>query len=274
MNYIKQLNALYDWLQSNRLSSSAQLLYHTLLMINNRCGWTEWFERTNQSLCGLIGIDEKTLIRARNELKQKGLIDFKSGSKKGEITRYKIIDLTSAGEKTVEISPNECLDGKNPAKPPAKPPVEPPVKPPVEPPDIYKLKLKQKQKNNDVVVDIDEPSNFQTDKKLKKVVHLFENSGFGTINTTIADTLKDFAKNYSFELIEEAFRRARQNHAVSLRYVETMLIAWKEQGIETLEQLKEFEKKRSLYKGGGKSGKSQGNSWGNDEQYKGIGITI
>ena len=264
MNYIKQLNALYDWLQSNHLSASAQLLYHTLLMINNSCGWTEWFQRTNQSICGLIGIDEKTLIRARNELKQKGLIDFKSGSKKGEITRYKIIDLTSAGEKTVKIPPNECLDGKIPSKPP--------VEPPVEPPDIYKLK--QKQKNNDVVVDIDEPSNFQTDEKFKKVVHLFENSGFGTINTTIADTLKDFAKNYSFELIEEAFRRARQNHAVSLRYVETMLIAWKEQGIETLEQLKEFEKKRSLYKGGGKSGKSQGNSWGNDEQYKKIGITI
>lgn len=137
MNYIKQLNALYDWLQSNRLSSSAQLLYHTLLMINNKCGWTEWFERTNQAICGLIGIDEKTLIRARNELKQKGLIDFVSGRKKGDITKYRIINISTG-----------VLDGKFPAYPPVEPPAYPPAYPPVEPPDINKLKTKTETKRD------------------------------------------------------------------------------------------------------------------------------
>ncbi|EMT38145.1 hypothetical protein TthWC1_2388 [Thermoanaerobacter thermohydrosulfuricus WC1] len=163
MNYIKQLNAFYDWLQENRLSTSAFALYFALLMANNKCGWADWFQRTNQSLCGLMGIDEKTLIRARNELKQKGLIDFKSGSKRGEITKYKIINLT--GEKDGEILPNKCLDGKITAFPPVEPPAFPPAFPPVEPPDIYKLKTKTETdicnnsiSNEIVSADADTPS--------------------------------------------------------------------------------------------------------------------
>jgi len=155
MNYIKQLNVFYDWLQCNRLSASAQLLYHTLLMINNRAGWADWFQRTNQAICGLIGIDEKTLIKARNELKQKGLIDFTAGKKKGDITKYRLIDLSNY---------NGDYAGNFPPYPPVEPPAYPPVERPVEPPvenactiskinasTEAKLKHKHKQKNINIV---------------------------------------------------------------------------------------------------------------------------
>lgn len=90
MNYIEQLNYFYDLLQGNRLSNNAQLLYHTLLMINNKCSWIEWFQRTNVSLCSLMGMGEKALVNARNELKQINLIDFITSKKRGECTKYKI----------------------------------------------------------------------------------------------------------------------------------------------------------------------------------------
>lgn len=95
MNYIRELNAFYDWLQCNRLSTTAELLYHTLLMVNNRVGWTEWFQQTNQALAGLMGISVNTLKRARAELKQKGFIDFRPSSKKNEVTTYKILGVPS-----------------------------------------------------------------------------------------------------------------------------------------------------------------------------------
>ncbi len=94
MNYIEQLNHFYDLLQCNYISNNAQLLYHTLLMINNKCSWIEWFQRTNISLCGLLGISENTLKKARNELKQYNLIDFQQATKKGQITKYKIIKVS------------------------------------------------------------------------------------------------------------------------------------------------------------------------------------
>jgi hypothetical protein len=93
LNYIKQLNAFWDSLEQNHVTASAQLLYHTLLMVNNRCGWSEWFARTNQSLCGIMGISENTLLRSRNELKTKNYIEFKTASKKGEITKYRLLEI-------------------------------------------------------------------------------------------------------------------------------------------------------------------------------------
>ena len=92
MNYIKQLNAFFDWLQRNSLSSSAQLLYYTLLVVNNSCGWIESFGRTNQSLSAIMGVSVNTLLKARNELQQKDLISFKKG-RKSDVTKYSITKL-------------------------------------------------------------------------------------------------------------------------------------------------------------------------------------
>jgi len=93
MNYFKQLKAFDDWLNRNQCSASAQLLWYKLMSINNTCGWVEWFSRTNSSLAGSMNVSENTLKSARNELKQKGLIDFKTGTKKTAATKYKIIKL-------------------------------------------------------------------------------------------------------------------------------------------------------------------------------------
>lgn len=91
MNYIEMLNRFYDIVQGGQVSSSAQLLYHTLLAINNKCGWIDWFARSNASLFGLLRISEKNLINARNELKQLGLIDFVTSKKRGTSTKYRIL---------------------------------------------------------------------------------------------------------------------------------------------------------------------------------------
>jgi len=93
MNYIKQLNAFYRWLKKHGLSLTAIAVYFAMLMTNNEDGWSEWFERSNQDFCKLLGIDEKTFTRARSELKNKGLIDFIPASKKGEYTKYFIVKL-------------------------------------------------------------------------------------------------------------------------------------------------------------------------------------
>ena len=228
MNYIKQLNAFYDWLEQNILSTSAFALYFALLMANNKCGWADWFQRTNQSLCGLIGIDEKTLIRARNELKQKGLIDFKSGSKRGEITKYKIINLT--GEKDGEIPPNKCLDGKIPVYPPVEPPAFPPVYPPVEPPDIYKLKTKTETNINNnsisneiVSADADSPSSNLHQQQKEKIPYQRIVEMYNSICVSLPKVeqitekrrrhIRVAWKNFKGDLtkFEEVFRRAEES---------------------------------------------------------------
>ncbi len=95
MNYIKQLNAFYDFLQANYITSSSQLVYRILLDINNSCNWVKTFQRTNQSIMALTQISEKTLISAKNELKQLGLIDYTKGVK-NKPSSYKIHCLYSS----------------------------------------------------------------------------------------------------------------------------------------------------------------------------------
>lgn len=80
MNYIKQLNGFFDSLLMNPLSATAQTLYVHLLDINNRCGWKERFPVANIVLQSRAMLSRQQLDRARNELKQKGYIDYEKGT--------------------------------------------------------------------------------------------------------------------------------------------------------------------------------------------------
>lgn len=87
-SYYDYINRLYDLIEVNPLSSNAQLLYHTLLMIFNRAHWEEELRRTNDSISRMCGLGIRALTNARNELKQAGLIDFKSDKRRGHCTKY------------------------------------------------------------------------------------------------------------------------------------------------------------------------------------------
>ena len=102
MTYLDILKEFFVFCEGYRVSGNAQLLFHTLLMINNRCFWDEWFFRTNNSLCGLMNIGEKALINARNELKQYELIDFVTSKKRGQSTKYSILYNTKADKNAVQ----------------------------------------------------------------------------------------------------------------------------------------------------------------------------
>lgn len=88
MNYITLLRAFQDRVAGGGISSRAQLLYYTLLGENNRCRWQPWFCRSNATLCGLMHISTHTLLAARRELEDLGLIVLKR--EPGGATWYQI----------------------------------------------------------------------------------------------------------------------------------------------------------------------------------------
>ena len=78
MKYIDEINAFHDWLQFNQLSSTAVLLWHVLMHINNKCGWKQEFNANNMMISIYSGgLSVQSIHRGRNALKQAGLIDFK-----------------------------------------------------------------------------------------------------------------------------------------------------------------------------------------------------
>lgn len=91
MNYIKQIQAFNDRLLSNPLSNGQIALWYALMYINNKCAWAEWFTAPNLSLEALSGLSRQGINKARNVLKQQGLIDFKSNGTKA--TSYRLITI-------------------------------------------------------------------------------------------------------------------------------------------------------------------------------------
>ena len=80
MNYIREINAFYDWLETNSISDSAIGLWHALMHINNKSGWVTEFAVALSTLETKTGLKKDAIIRARLRLQQANRIDFKSRS--------------------------------------------------------------------------------------------------------------------------------------------------------------------------------------------------
>ncbi len=105
MNYITLINSFWNLAMMNPLSTGQVSLYFALLHICNRSNWTEWFQAPNQVLSVLTGLSRTGILRARNELKQRGLIEFKERGTKA--TLYKLCTLSTVMSNSVQDETQE-----------------------------------------------------------------------------------------------------------------------------------------------------------------------
>lgn len=102
MNYIALINSFWDSATTNPLSTGQVSLYFALLHVCNRSNWTEWFQAPNQVLSVLTGLSRSGILKARNELKQRGLIDFRERGTKA--TFYRIGTIANSTQVGVQDS--------------------------------------------------------------------------------------------------------------------------------------------------------------------------
>lgn len=102
MNYIALINSFWDSAILSPLSTGQVSLYMALLHINNRSNWIEWFTAPNQVLSVLTGLSRSGILKARNELKQRGLIDFRERGTKATV--YKITTMSNSAQDSTQNS--------------------------------------------------------------------------------------------------------------------------------------------------------------------------
>ncbi|MDF2859624.1 MAG: hypothetical protein K0Q87_5475 [Neobacillus sp.] len=113
MNYIKLINAFYDRLETNPLSTSAIALWHALVHINNKAGWQREFTVAVSVLCVKTGLSERTITNARNDLKVKGYLDFRS-RKGSKSAIYSLNDLSVINDdKFTNVIPLSVINADN-----------------------------------------------------------------------------------------------------------------------------------------------------------------
>lgn len=92
MNYLMEIKAFYDRLETNPLPSPSIALWHALMYIANKTGWQEEFAVALSVLVLRSGLNETAVKRARNKLMQEGYITWRSrGGNQAAV--YKMISL-------------------------------------------------------------------------------------------------------------------------------------------------------------------------------------
>lgn len=105
MNYLAEIKAFYDLVQVKQLSTGQIALWHALMAINNKCAWIEWFTVPNIMLELNTGMSRSGVLKARNSLKQYGLIDFKANGTKA--TNYKMVTIAKSKQESNQESTQE-----------------------------------------------------------------------------------------------------------------------------------------------------------------------
>jgi hypothetical protein len=78
MNYIAEIKAFYDWLETNKLPTSSIVLWHALMHMANKTGWQDNFAVAVSVLEIRTGLKRQAIYDARNKLKSAGLLKFES----------------------------------------------------------------------------------------------------------------------------------------------------------------------------------------------------
>ncbi|MGN0163166.1 MAG: hypothetical protein ACI4EA_06240 [Candidatus Ornithomonoglobus sp.] len=87
MNYIKQINALMEWLMFHDMTDAEFRTYMAILHCSNRLYWSGSIP--NKSIEKFADKDKSQVTRLRKRLVELGLIEYENG-KKGQAGRYKI----------------------------------------------------------------------------------------------------------------------------------------------------------------------------------------
>lgn len=93
MNYIDLVNQIWILNKEHCFKPSELSLYFHLLDVSNSLGWKNPFKQGNLVIAATIGVSEPVLQRSRQKLADAGLINFKSGKVKGQLTEYTLINL-------------------------------------------------------------------------------------------------------------------------------------------------------------------------------------
>lgn len=93
MDFIKQMRGFRKQRLLNPIAANSVCLYLILFEYDNDLGFLDWFTAPNSTLQGLTGLSLKAIQRARNELVQKGYIQYRAG-KGSSSGKYQLCDLT------------------------------------------------------------------------------------------------------------------------------------------------------------------------------------
>ena len=263
MNYLKQVLALNQLQLRDPLSKGQYMLFHALLNVNNDCGWIEWFEVASIRLELFSQMSREGVQKARKELIERGLIEFKSnGTRAGSYRLKKLYeDSTQVSTQTsTQVSTQDSTQISTQTNAEIEP-LSTPLPTQLEkntqmstqnstqsstqgsPQDSTPLNKQNKTKLNKSKVNSctsytelnTENSADNDDNKATENVFEFYQKNFGILSSFVQEDILYWIRDIGDGLVLEALKRALEQNK-EYGYAKKIMQSWVRKGIDSLEK--------------------------------------
>ena len=260
MNYLKQVLALNQLQLRDPLSKGQYMLFHALLNVNNDCGWIEWFEVASIRLELFSQMSREGVQKARKELIERGLIEFKSnGTRAGSYRLKKLYEdstqtstqvstqdstqnstqtnaeiealstpLPTQLEKNTQMSTQDSTQGGTQGSTQDSTPLN----------KLNKTKLNKSKVNScsSYTEQNTEKSADKDDDKTTENVFEFYQKNFGILSSFIQEDILYWIRDIGDALVLEALKRALEQNK-EYGYAKKIMQSWVRKGIDSLEKV-------------------------------------
>ena len=266
MNLILQVKAFNKLHLRDPFSKGQFMLFHALLDVNNDCGWLEWFDVALARLELFSQLSREGIQKARAELVERGLIEFKSnGTRAGSYRLKKLYEDStqiSTQVSTQRVTKKERLSADLTTEKAENTQISTQISTQEstqsstqESTSLNKQNKPKQNKTKDMVSGSSYASeSFDPNGEQPKDVFDFYEENFGEPSKIVAKDLNEMSKQFGDELVIEALKQAGFYNG-KYGYAKTILERWANEGIDSLEKVqaerakfvKSSEKKVSSY---------------------------
>ena len=241
MDLFKLIREFYIQQSVNPLSTGQIALWHGLVYQCNQLGWPSEFNMPNRTLETLTGLSRQGIVKARNALKQSGLIDFQTNGVKA--TTYSVIDIsrklsTSDNRQPSSQADDSVSNSRQHSRQPSRQHSGTYTKQ-----DETKLDKTKRQQTTAPVKAAERPAEepSSSSSSILDICNFWEGNGFGQLSPftreSLVDWVDDMRKAGSPEpekLVLNALRTAVESNVRNYKYVNGILKNWESKRLLTV----------------------------------------
>lgn len=253
MDLFKLIREFYIQQSVNPLSTGQIALWHGLVYQCNQLGWPSEFNMPNRTLETLTGLSRQGIVKARNALKQSGLIDFQTNGVKA--TTYSVIDIsrklsTSDSRQPSSRADDSVSDSRQHSRQPSRQhSLQGSLQPSRQHSSTYtkqdetKLDKTKRQQTTAPVKAAERPTEepSSSSSSILDICNFWEGNGFGQLSPftreSLVDWVDDMRKAGSPEpekLVLNALRTAVESNVRNYKYVNGILKNWESKRLLTV----------------------------------------
>ncbi|RND80740.1 DnaD domain protein [Lacticaseibacillus paracasei] len=253
MDLFKLIREFYIQQSVNPLSTGQIALWHGLVYQCNQLGWPSEFNMPNRTLETLTGLSRQGIVKARNALKQSGLIDFQTNGVKA--TTYSVIDISRKLSTSDSRQPSSRADDsvsdsrQHSGQPSRQHSLQGSLQPSRQHSSTYtkqdetKLDKTKRQQTTAPVKAAERPAEepSSSSSSILDICNFWEGNGFGQLSPftreSLVDWVDDMRKAGSPEpekLVLNALRTAVESNVRNYKYVNGILKNWESKRLLTV----------------------------------------